>query len=213
MLNPQDIEILNLNFIDKFGIEEADKREILSLSSLISLKKGEILYEKTKTCYGYIMMKSGVLRVFVSSSNLKEITVFTIKQGESCMMCADCIVESFNKELNIEVVEDCEFILIPNTLFKRLKDRYKNVANHATMLIASRFNAVVNVLELALFAPLHDRIRNFLQENSVNGIVKITHDEIANNLGSAREAISRVLKEMEKDGKISQSRGKIEIIK
>ena len=68
------------------------------------------------------------------------------------------------------------------------------------------------VMEQALFSSLRDRILSFLKENSVNGSIMVTHEELASHLGSAREAVSRILKEMESDGLISRKRGVITIL-
>ena len=98
-------------------------------------------------------------------------------------------------------------ILIPKKLFKRLRESYPQVANHALELVAGRFSVVINVMEQALFMPLAQRIINFLEQNGACRGLKITHEQIANHLGSAREAVSRVLKEMQKQGRIEQKRG------
>ena len=70
-------------------------------------------------------------------------------------------------------------------------------------------------MEQALFSPLSARIMNFLSqsiENLNENFIKITHEELANHLGSAREAVSRVLKELERSGQITQSRGEIRLV-
>ncbi|NLY04475.1 MAG: Crp/Fnr family transcriptional regulator [Campylobacter sp.] len=212
MLSSDDEKFLKDMFLSKFDLEQKDIDAIFESASLISLEKGNVLYENSKSCYGYIIVKKGILRAYITSETLKEITIFMIKEGESCIMCASCQVESFNKKLNLEALENCEFILIPKFIFKEIRHKYESVADHATMLVATRFDTLVSVLQLALFSPLIARIKNFLNENSKDGIISITHEELANHIGSAREAVSRTLKDMEKNGEISQKRGIIRII-
>lgn len=212
MLSLDDKKILDDEFIAKFRIDGADREKVLASTTAISLDKGQILYENSKACHGFIIVKSGALRAFVSSENLKEITIFTIKEGESCLVCAGCGIAAFNEDLNLEVLEDTSFLLIPRGLFDELRQRYIELSSYTAKLMAGRFNSIVTLLGNTLFTPLSDRVLAFLAQNSKENLIKITHEEIANHLGSAREVVSRVLKGMEKDGLIEQKRGVIKIL-
>lgn len=205
-------EILMQNFISKFDFFDEDIDKILKHSHIIKLEKGEIFYKDVKSCYGYIILLSGSIRAYVTSKNLKEITVFNLKSGDECMLCSNCRINSFNNELNLMIEESSEFILIPNWLFSELKDRYSSLANHILTLMARRFNEVIEIMQVALFVPLSNRVDMFLKQNAKESVLTITHEEIANHLGSSREVISRILKDMEKLGVIEQKRRVIKLL-
>ena len=212
MLGKEDLKILHSEFIDKFDMSEDDIKMLENECVAKTLNDGELTYFNHE-CLGYIIVKSGVLRAYISSENFKEITVFMLKKGESCILCDSCYMGDFQTKINLQVKEKAEILLIPASFFRQIKDKYLAVTNHILSLVARRFAQSIKVMEQALFSSLSDRILNFLKENSTGGNIKITHEELASHLGSAREAVSRILKEMERDGLISRKRGVISILK
>ena len=212
MLNEKDLEYLHEHFIDKFNFSKSDIELIEKNAVSKLLNKDELIYLKSD-CYGYILVKSGSLRAYILSTTLKEITIFTLKNGEQCILCDQCFMSSFLTEINLQIESNTEIILIPPFIFKKLKDKYIDLLNFILKIVSKRFSTAVSLMEQAIFLPLIDRVRNFLTQNEQNGIVKVTHEALANNIGSAREAVSRILKEMEKSGEISQKRGIIKLLK
>ena len=208
MLDQSDIKFLNEKFLSQFEISDEDKKFIYQKSVSKTFRKDEIIYTKDG-CKGFIVLKSGNLRAYIASSNFKEITVFNLQESESCVLCSSCVKKSFEIEINLEAYEDTDIILIPIDSYKILRDKYPEVMSYTLNLISARFASVINVMEQALFLPLVERIRNFLSRNGEDADIKITHEQLANHIGSAREAVSRVLKEMEKEGEIVQKRGVI----
>lgn len=211
MLNGVDLKYLHENFIDKFNFSKGDIELIEKNAISKILNKNELIYLKSD-CYGYILVKNGSLRAYISSSTLKEITIFNIKTGEQCILCDSCFMSNFATDINLQVELNTEIILIPPFVFKKLKDKYIDLVNYILALVSKRFSSSVSLMEQAIFLPLIDRIRNFLHQNEQGGIIKVTHEELANNIGSAREAVSRILKEMENSGEITQSRGLIKLM-
>ena len=211
MLNSKDLEILRREFIDKFNFSDEDKKLIEEKCIDKILGKDKLTYFNHE-CLGFIIVKSGLLRAFITSENFKEITVFMLKKGESCVLCDSCFMGRIETKINIQVKEQAEVLLIPAEIFIKMKDKYQSLTNHILTLVAKRFAQSIKVMEQALFSPLSERILAFLKKNSQNGSMKITHEELASHLGSAREAVSRILKEMENDKLISRKRGVITIL-
>lgn len=211
MLSDEFQKILYGEFLSKFDISSEDRRLLLQNAVIKTFKKGEIIYPKDG-CYGYAIVTSGEIRGYISTSNFKEITVFNLKNGDSCILCAFCSLGLSQLELNLQIMQDTQIILIPKPFYKQLRERYPQVANHTLELISRRFSSVMNAMEQALFTPLTGRIMKFLEQNGAQNELKITHEQIANHLGSAREAVSRVLKELENKGAIKQKRGVITLV-
>ena len=213
MLSEELKEILRERFTNNFDLANEDLNAIFANAYLKTVKKGDIFYSGND-CFGFILILKGVLRAFVSS-NSKEITIFRLTKDESCVLCDTCSINSLENKVSVEIEQDSEIIVIPARIYKPLKEKYPSILNFTLKIVADRFARTINVMEQALFSPLSARIMNFLSqsiENLNENFIKITHEELANHLGSAREAVSRVLKELERSGQITQSRGEIRLV-
>ena len=208
MLTNDDKNLLIKTF-SKFDLNEDDLKLVNQNASYIKCQKGQILYPNTGICHGFVIIKKGKLRAFVESNLGKEITIFNLNLGDECVLCASCMSQNLHFEINLEAKEDLEMILIKPEIFSLLRQKYQKLSNYALELISKRFALSVNAMQEALFTPLNQRIWDFLVKNASFGILKITHEDIAKELGTAREAVSRILKDMEKQGQITLCRGKI----
>lgn len=194
--------------LKNYNFSSSDLALAQSNIQTFSVQKGEIFYNDF--CYGFVFVKSGELKVF-ATQNSKEIALFSLKSGDECLICADCL-NSFGGVLRIEVAQSTTFESLPSDVFKGLKDKYPLFANHILSLLATRFASSVEVMSTALFTPLKTRILDFLKTHATNNICTLTHEQIANELGSAREAISRVLKELENSKILRLERSKITLL-
>ena len=167
------------------------------------------LINQNETCLGFIYVLSGALRAYIMGENAKEITLFNLKENDYCLLCSHCALHSIHYDILLESSQNTEVLIVPHQLFSRLKDTYPTLSNFTLTLISKRLSQTISTLEQALFKPLVERIREFLYENAHNGEILISHEEIANHLGSSREVISRILKEMEKRGEIKCAYKKI----
>jgi len=171
------------------------------------------LINQNETCLGFIYVLSGALRAYIMGENAKEITLFNLKENDYCLLCSHCALHSIHYDILLESSQNTEVLIVPHQLFSRLKDTYPTLSNFTLTLISKRLSQTISTLEQALFKPLVERIREFLYENAHNGEILISHEEIANHLGSSREVISRILKEMENKGEIKRAYKKIILLK
>ncbi|WP_258522953.1 Crp/Fnr family transcriptional regulator [Campylobacter hyointestinalis] len=192
-----------------FDISQEDIKLIEENAYYSNFDKNEVIYQNKKKCYGFVIVKSGSLRAFILSQNAKEITIFNLKQNDECILCSSCISDSLQFEISLEAKDGLCLLVIPAKVFSELKQKYIKLSNYVLELLSKRFANSVFVMQQALFLPLSKRIQDFLQENAVNKELNLTHEEIARHLGSAREAVSRILKEMEKTGSIKLLRNQI----
>jgi len=202
--------------LEKFrglNIAEGDICEMLERASVQKFDIGEILYKDSASCYGFFVVKKGEIRAFIMGENAKEITLFNLKKGDECILCSLCISDDLGQSVTLQVKEPLEIIVIPPSVFIKFREKYVTLTNYALSLISRRFSQAISVMTTALFTPLSRRIRDFLDQNAKSNIVTVTHENLANEIGSAREAVSRVLKEMQKNGEIKLLRGKILIKK
>lgn len=197
------------------NLSEEEKNELISKSSVTKYEKGEIVHSKNSTCTGLLLTLSGNFRVFISAPSGRQITLFKLYDRDVCMLSASCAFANLTYDVNLEAQTKAEAIIIDSSLLKKLASSNFQVMNYLLNLTQDKLSEVMYVLEQATFFSLDERITNYLLEQSRfldSSILYITHKSIANELGSSREVISRILKRFEKDGKIHVSRGKIEII-
>jgi len=114
----------------------------------------------------------------------------------------------------IEAERDTAFYIVPPDVFKNLMNSSAVIANYANELMATRFSEVMWLMEQIMWKSLDKRIAGFLLEESLlegTKILKITHEQIANHLGSAREVVTRMLKYFQSEGLVRITRGTVEI--
>lgn len=170
--------------------------------------KGKRIYVNQEVCEGVIYLLSGEIRVFTTSDNYKEITLFTLTPQEICILSASCVLPSFELDITLIAQRDCQIALLPSKKAQKLAQENLAFAQKINEIINKRLSQTLQVLNSVAFTPLQQRIKDFLLQSKQKEL-HITHEELANHLGSAREAISRVLKEMEQKGEIILQRGKI----
>lgn len=197
------------------SLPKEDKEEIIAKSSICEYENGEVVHSKYSTCTGLLIAISGTFRVFISAPNGRQITLFKLYERDVCMLSASCVFSNLNYDVNLEAQSKSKAIILDSLIIKKLCEKHFNVMNFLLNLTQDKLSQVMYVLEQTTFFSLESRITNYLLEESRyqnSSILYITHESIANELGSSREVITRVLKKFEKNNKIQVSRGKIKIL-
>ena len=202
-----------LTFWDK--LEEKEKNLFLNNIGEKIFKKGDSIYSTDEECLGVLLIKSGMLRVFILSEDGREITLYRLYPGDTCVLSASCILNSINFEVHISAEEDTEVLLVNIAAFGKVAKENVYAENFSLRNAMERFSEVMFAIEEILFSSIEKRLANFLLEETDrvgDDKIKVTHDQIAKNIGSAREVVSRMLKVFQEEGLIEQGRGKIVII-
>ena len=186
------------------------------LGSLVShhVKKGTVLHNGSMDCTGLLLIKSGQLRVYILSEEGREITLYRLFDIDMCLFSASCMLRSIQFDVTIAAEKDAEFWVVPTEVYKGILEESAPAANYTNELMASRFSDVMWLMEQIMWKSLDRRLAAFLlEEASIEGTdrLKITHETIANHLGSHREVITRMLRYFQNEGMVRLSRGVIEI--
>ena len=179
-----------------------------------SIKKGEILHSGDE-CTGLYLIKSGQLRAYILSDEGREITIYRLFDRDICLFSASCMIQSIQFEITIEAEKDTQLWLIPVYVYKSIMAQSAPVANFTNELMASRLSDVMWLIEQVLWKSMDKRVAAFLlDEVSIENTnsLKITHEEIANHIGTHREVVTRMLKYFQTEGMVKLSRGTIEIM-
>ena len=203
----------NLPFFN--DLSKSELKGLVSASSVQKYNTGELVHSKNSSCTGIVLVLNGQLRSFMSSNSGKEITLFRLFERDICMLSSSCVYQDLTYDINLEAEKDSSVIIIDSKFFKEISSNNLSIQNFFLTLTQDKLSEIMWVLEQVVFFSLDSRVASFLIDqyylyNSIN--INITHDTIANNLGSAREVISRILKRFEKDKIVELSRGSIKII-
>ena len=200
-------------FWSKLTVEE--KNQILAGCTRAVYEKGRQIHRSDLGCKGAILLLSGLLRVYIVSDEGREVTLFRIHAGESCVLSASCLLDSIQFDILIEAAEAAEAFVIPSGVLRPIMESNPYVGLYMYKQAAERFSDVMWMMQQILFMGADRRVAVFLWDETVGRkqpLLQMTHDEIARNIGSAREVVSKVLKYLSEDGVVSLKRGKVEIL-
>ena len=196
-------------------LNAAQKKLISNSLSARQVKRGTIIHNGSLDCTGLLLVKSGQLRTYILSDEGREITLYRLFDMDMCLLSASCIMRSIQFEVTIEAEKDTDLWIIPAEIYKSIMQESAPVANYTKELMATRFSDVLWLMEQIMWKSLDKRVASFLlEETSIEGTneLKITHETIANHLGSHREVITRMLRYFQEEGLVKLSRGKITIL-
>ena len=185
-----------------------DRNTFIHSSQKVKFSKGATVHDGGE-CTGVILIKSGVLRLYLLSDEGKEVTLYRLFPGEMCIFSASCVLDSITFDVFIDAEEDSECVVVGGCAYEGVWQKSDAVKIFTYETALSRFSDVMWVMQQILFMSMDKRLAIFLlDETSKNGsdTVKLTHEQIAKYMGSAREVVTRMLKYFVSEGLISASR-------
>ncbi len=215
-MKPVNIETVDINntiinslpFISH--LSESDKK-LLFDSILIKDIDLSATTMSPNSCDGLIIVDYGKLRVFMTSQGGKEITLYHLTPSDVCVLSYRCQIGSMPFNLEVKAVEKSRVFNIPSTTLNKLLELYPSIKEFLLNETTSRLADVMSVVEKVAFSSLDTRLIELLLEQK-SSVIYRTHAELASDLGTSREIISRLLKNFENDGLIKLSRGKIKLL-
>lgn len=169
------------------------------------------LYWEGDQCAAIAFLFAGEIRVYKGGENGREITLYEIGPGETCILNASCIIGNNSYPANAVTVTAGEMLLVPALEFRRLLQSHEVLRAFVFSLLSERLTEVMQLVNEVAFGRMDERLLDYLVEKSSDGLLTATHQRIANDLGSSREVISRLLKGLEHQGKVSLARNAVTI--
>ena len=145
----------------------------------------------------------------------REISLFRLFDMDLCLFSASCMMPNIQFDTIIEAEKDTDFWLIPPNIYKSVMEESAALANYTNEVLSSRFSEVMWLMEQIIWKSCDKRLSDFLiQESAIENTdhLKITHEKIANHMGTAREVVTRMLRYFQSEGWIQLSRGTIAIL-
>ena len=191
------------------------QKRIMEVLEFHTVEKGTHIHDSSADCLGLVVLKSGQLRTYILSEDGREISINRLFEYDVSLLSASCVMPDLQFNVMIEAEKDTEFWSIPACLFKNLMEESAAVASFANSLMSSNFSELMWLMEQIMWRSFDKRLASFLlEEAQVEGTLslKITHEKIANHMGTAREVVTRMLRYFQTEGMVKLTRGTVELI-
>jgi CRP/FNR family transcriptional regulator len=187
---------------------------LIGEGSLVRRKAGAVLMRKGETCPHVPLVLSGVLRVYKLSPGGREMTLYRAEAGDICLVSVACKLTGEDFPAIAQVEEDAEMFLIPGGVYQRTLEGHLPWKDFVIMTLYRRLAESLQVLESVTFERVDRRLAAWLLERAAqegSATLRVTHEQIAAELGTAREVVSRMLGEMRHQGWLEMGRKRVTI--
>lgn len=200
-------------------IEFKSSPELIEKLNQFSIRKeyeaGSIILSENSYIRSIPIVTKGILKVIRTDEDGKEILLYYIKAGESCIMSFLGGMHNETSKVKAEVEEDAEVLFLPMDKVSLFIKEYPQWLDYIFRLYHKRFEELLDIVNAITFKKVDDRLLSLLykkQELTKDHILNITHEQLANELGTARTVVSRLLKQLEENGIVKLGRNKITIL-
>ncbi|MBS3805855.1 MAG: Crp/Fnr family transcriptional regulator [Oleiphilaceae bacterium] len=187
------------------------RKEILDTLRWIRFPPGQILFSAGQACQGLPLVLSGRVKVQMTGASGHSIVLYRLEADDICTLSIGCLMTGRAYRAEAVVDEEAEALMIPRGVFDRLMDQSAGFRLGIMESYGRRLDDLMLLVEEVAFRRMDQRLEEWLLGRAARGPVVITHQELAVELGTAREVVSRLLKELEKRDMIRLARGKIEV--
>ena len=195
--------------------EPALKQRLIAVASLKSFSAGEMLMETGQYFRSAVLIVEGKVKLYREGEDGGEFFMYYLDPGNACALSLICAAKHETSQVKAKSLEDTIVIMIPIDILDNLMQSYKSWYYFVLETYRSRFEELLSVIDGITFKALDERLVFYLK-NQYQKLgtrqLQITHQEIANDLNSSREVISRLLKKMEQKGLLVLNRNYIEIL-
>jgi CRP/FNR family transcriptional regulator len=204
--------------VDAFGfLGTADEElcdRLFQAASIAHLEPGQFVCHEGRECSHLALVLYGTARVYKLGESGREITLYRIGRGESCILTASCIISNALFPAFAVCEEQVEAVVIPADEIRQWIAQSTIWRNYVFGLVAQRMGDIISLVEEVVFRRMDRRIADYLLQRfkPKQCKIEITHQMIASDLGTSREVVSRILKEFESGGLIAVTRGAVELL-
>ena len=204
---------IQTEFINVF--EKELQQRIEQEGSIHSFNEGEYIMDIGNYIKTVPILLKGTIKIIREDNEGNEIFLYYIKKGETCAMSLTCCMQDQPSQIRAIAEEDVELISVPVKYMDEWMMKYSTWKNFVMRTYQNRFEELLNTIDLIAFHNMDDRLIEYLKEKArihKTKEITVTHQDIAFELNSSREAISRLLKKLEKDGQVKLHRNRIDLL-
>ncbi|MEY4702958.1 MAG: hypothetical protein RIR96_855 [Bacteroidota bacterium] len=191
-------------------------REIMQFGEFKSFSEGELIMDYGKYIRFMPLIVQGTIKVLKKDDQGKELLLYYLSANESCSMAYSCCMEAKKSEVKAIAEDDTQIIAVPHVKLDEWLCKYPSWKNYIMRSFNERFMELLRSIENIAFHKLDDRLLHYLKEkqkHTESAVIKASHNQIADELATSRVVVSRLLKQLENDGKIILYRNELKIIK
>lgn len=196
-------------------LDEKEKQQLCENTFSAHYHKGATVHGGNTDCIGVLLVKQGQLRTYMLSEEGRDVTLYRLFPGDTCILSASCVLDAITFDVFIDAEEDTDVLLINSAVFHQIAEENIYVKCFGYELATTRFSDVMWAMQQILFMGADKRLAIFLWDEIAktgSDSIKMTHEQIARYMGSAREVVSRMLKYFAGEGIVALSRGEIRIM-
>ena len=198
-------------FLDE--IRDPAGRQILQQAKTVQLATGTTVFRQGDTCENYLLVVDGSVRVFTRAENGREVLLYRVQGGQSCTLTTACLFANNTYPAESLTETEVTALLISAIDFNQGMDASADFRHMVFNAYAQKLTDIISLVEDISFGKIDIRLARTLMQHVVGDmVIHITHQALAAELGTAREVISRQLKEFERSNWVKLHRGSIEII-
>ncbi|MBI3480563.1 MAG: Crp/Fnr family transcriptional regulator [Nitrosomonadales bacterium] len=209
MLTADTRELLLQHYPMLGNLPAADRDELLATASLMHLPAGTVVFDENQSCQGFPLLLSGSIHVIKAAPNGRELQLYSVNPGESCILTSSCLLGRAKYKARGVARQDTELVVLPPSAFKTLIDVHGPFRDYIFSLFSERLTDLMQLVSAVAFQKLDQRLAALLATKPTP--IHTTHQALADELGSVREIISRLLKNFADHGWIRLGREHIEI--
>ena len=176
---------------------------------LVHASRGDVIFRPGSACDNYLIVISGTVRTSITSENGREIVLYRVDTGQTCVLTTSCLLSASNYDTEGIAETPVTALAIPRAMFLELLGTSEKFREIAFNTFSDRLHDLIVLINEIAFGHLDTRLAQYLVSKATDEQVMATHQTIAKDLGSAREAVSRLLKEFERKGFVELDRGRI----
>ncbi len=214
MLSKTEYELLQSNLPFFTELTSAQKAALAAGTSTVHYADGALLNQNDRSCIGLILLIQGEFRVFMTSPAGKDITLFRLSEGTVCVLSAACVLDAVTFHISIRSEADSRALIVAPAVLKKLCTDNIYAKAFCYEKATERFSEVMWTMQQILFMKADQRLALFLQAESMrtgSTVLTLTHEKIAEEMNSAREVVTRMLRYLTNDGIVKVNRGTITI--
>ncbi|GAA3708330.1 Crp/Fnr family transcriptional regulator [Oceanisphaera sediminis] len=183
-----------------------------SQCQLLELAPGQRVFGAGDHCQGLPVVLAGSIKVQMIGASGNGIVLYRMGQNDMCTLSIGCLMTGLGYRAEAIVEEASRALLVPRPLFERMMAESIDFRYQVLASYGKRLDDLMLLVEEVAFQRMDQRLEEWLQHHGANGCILITHQQLAVELGTAREVVSRLLKELERQGRLKLGRGKIELL-
>lgn len=184
--------------------------ELLAGATYMKVPAQAMMFDENQPCMGFPLLLSGSARVIKAAPNGRELHLYYVLPGEACILTSSCLLGRANYQARCLVLQDLELVVLPPAAFRVLFSNLESFRDHVFSRFSERLSDLLQLVSAVTFQKLDQRLAATLAARP--SPIQATHQALADELGSLREIVSRLLKNFADQGWVRLGRERIEVV-